>query len=44
MGCIIGEWDDTECNIFVMKEPGYIIMMMSTFSGSTVPGGHKEEK
>ena len=28
MGCPSGEWDETEFNIFVMKEPTYNIMMM----------------
>ena len=27
-----------------MKEPDYNIMMMSTFLGLTVSGGHKEER
>ena len=43
MGCLSGEWDETEFNIFVLKEPDYHIMMMSTFSGLTVPEGQKEE-
>ena len=43
MGCLSGEWDETELNIF-MKEPAYNIMMMSTFSGLTVPEGQKEER
>ena len=42
LGCLSGEWDDTEFNIFVLMEPDYNIMMMSTFSGLTVPGGQKE--
>ena len=39
--CISGEWEKTEFNIFVLKEPDYNIMMMSTFSGLTVPEGQK---
>ena len=26
--CLSGEWDETEFNIFLMKEPGYNIMLM----------------
>ena len=33
-----------EFNIFVMKEPAYNIMMMSTFSGLTVLEGQNEER
>ena len=43
MGCLSGEWDEKEFNIFVLKEPDYNIMMMSTFSGFTVSEGQKEE-
>ena len=32
-----GEWDDTELNIFVIKENDYNIMMMSIESGLTFP-------
>ena len=39
MGCISDEWDDTEFNIFDLKEYSYNIMMMSTFSGLTVMDG-----
>ena len=41
MGCLGGEWDNTEFIIFVMKEPDYNIMMISTFSGLTVMEGQK---
>ena len=44
MGCLSGEWDETEFNIFVLKELDYNIMMMSTFSGLTVPEVQKEER
>ena len=44
MGCLSGEWDNTEFNIFVMKEPYYNIMMRSTFSGLTVSAAQKEER
>ena len=44
VGCISGEWDDTEFNIFVLKDPDYNIMMMSTYLGLTVPEGQKEER
>ena len=36
VGCISDEWDEAEFNIFVMKEPDYNIIMMSTFVGLTV--------
>ena len=42
--CLSGEWDEIEFNIFVMKEPDYNIMIMSTFKGLTVLEDHKEEK
>ena len=41
---ISGEWEKTEFNIFVLKEPDYNIMMMSTFSVLTVSEGQKEER
>ena len=44
MGCLSGEWDEKEFNVFVLKEPDYNIMMMSTFSGFTIPEGQKEER
>ena len=34
MGCLGGEWDETE--IKFLKEPDYNILMMLTFSGLTV--------
>ena len=43
MGCLSGEWDETEFNIFVLKDLDYNIMMMSTFLGLNVPEGQKEE-
>ena len=39
MVCIISEWDKTEFNIFVIKKPIYNIMVVSTFSGLTLPEG-----
>ena len=36
VGCLSGELDETELNIFVFKDPDYNIMMMLTFSGLTV--------
>ena len=36
VGYLSGEWDDTYFDIFVMKEPDYNIMVMSTISGLTV--------
>ena len=39
-----GEWDETEFNNFIMKEPDYNIMMISTFSGFSVPEGQKEKR
>ena len=44
MGCIISEWDETEFNVFVLKDPDYNIVMMSTFSGLTVPEGQKKDR
>ena len=44
MGCLSVEWDETELNFFIFKEPEYNIMMMSTFSGLTVPDVHQEER
>ena len=41
MGCLGCEWDDKKFNIFVLKDPDYNIMMMSNFSGLTVPEGQK---
>ena len=43
VGYLSGEWDDTYFDIFVMKEPDYNIMVMSTISGLTVVEGNKEE-
>ena len=43
MGCINGELDETEFNTFVLKEPYYNTIMISTFQGLTVPEGQKEE-
>ena len=37
VGYLSGEWDETEFNIYFLKEPDYNIMMMLTFSGLTVP-------
>ena len=37
VGCLSGKWDETEFNIFGFKDPDYNIIMMSTFSGLTVP-------
>ena len=44
MGYLSNEWYETEFIVFVLKEPGYNIMMMSTFSGFTVTEGQKEER
>ena len=44
MGCLCGEWDETEFNIFVLKEPDYNIMMMKTSLGLTVLEGQKERE
>ena len=41
VGCLSGEWEEKEINNFVLNEPDYNIMMMSTFSGLTVPEGQK---
>ena len=43
MGCLSSEWDYTYLNIFVKNKPDYNIMMMSNFSGFTVPEGQEEE-
>ena len=42
VGCLSGEWDETEFNIFVLNDNNYNIIMMSTFSGLTVPESQKE--
>ena len=42
MGCLSGEWYETEFNVFVFKKPDYNIIIMSTFS--TVPEGQKEKR
>ena len=39
--CLSGEWDETQFNIFVLKEPDYKCMMMSTFLVFTLPEGQK---
>ena len=44
MGCIIGEWDETEFDVFILKEPDHNIMTMSNFLGLTVPECQKEER
>ena len=44
MGCLSGEWDVTEFRIFVLKNPDYNIMTMSTFSGLAVPECQKEDR
>ena len=43
MGCLIGEWDEKEFDMFDWKEPDYNIIMISTFSGLTITEGQKEE-
>ena len=42
MGCLRGERDETEVNIFVPKEPDYNIIMIYTCSILTVTDGQKE--
>ena len=37
VGCLSGEWDETEFNVFSLKDPDFNIMMMSNFLGLTVP-------
>ena len=44
MGCLSGEWEETEFIIFALKEPDYNIMMMSTYSDLTVLEGQKEDR
>ena len=44
MGCISGEWDETEFNIFALNETDYNIMIMSTFLSLNVTEGKKEER
>ena len=38
MGCVSGEWDDTEFNVVISKYYDYNITVMSTFLGLTVTG------
>ena len=42
VGCLIGEWDNTEVNIFIIKEPNYNMIMMLKDSSLTVQGGQNE--
>ena len=44
VGCLSGEWEKTELNIFVLKESDYNITMMSNFSGLIVTESQKEER
>ena len=44
MGCISGEWDETEFNLFVLNDTGYNIMTMSKFLRLNVTEGQKEER
>ena len=37
VGCLSGEWDYIEFNVFVLKEPDCNIMMMSKISCLAVP-------
>ena len=37
VGCLNGEWDEIEFNIYFLKEPDYNIMMMTKFSGLSGP-------
>ena len=43
MGCLSCQWDDIEFNGFVLKNPDYSIMIVSTFLGLTVPEDQKED-
>ena len=36
VGCLSVEWYETEFDVFVLKDPDYNIIMMSTFLGLTV--------
>ena len=31
VGCLSGEWDETDFVVFVLKDPDYNIMMVSNF-------------
>ena len=44
MGCLSGEWYDTELDVFVLKDPGYNITLMKNFSGLTVIEVQEEER
>ena len=39
VGFLSGEWNEKYFIFFVLKDPDYNIMMMSKFSGLTVPDG-----
>ena len=43
VGCISGDWTETEFIFFFMQETDYNIMLVSTLSGLTVPEVQKEE-
>ena len=43
MVCISDKWNETYFKYF-LKDPNYNIVIMSTFSGLTVPGINKEDK
>ena len=43
VGCLSGEWYETWFNIFVLNDPDYDTMMMSTILGFTIPEGQKED-
>ena len=44
MGCLSGEWGKTQLDVFVLKEPDYYIVIMSTFSELTMLEGQKEKR
>ena len=43
VGCLINEWDETEFNVFILKNTDYNIMVLSNFSDLTVTEGQKEK-
>ena len=42
-GCLSAEWDETQFNVFVVKEPDYNEIIMSTFLGFNVTEVQNQE-
>ena len=44
MGCLSGEWDDADFNVFVLKDRNFNITTMSKISYLNVSDGQKGER